>query len=230
MKPSAGNAGCPGRRGWCSCLLSQIVVALGGWLVRRKSEPYLYCILHPAVVASAFVMVVSVLTSHAASQMSPSGQSPTAQSLANNQTTILVTTIAGFLSTIVALIFQIWREGRNRRWDLEDRRLARQEADLKIESQTKELSRVAALEAQVTRARAAAVEAELRVQTARQHQAIQRTESVISEKIDANTRVTELAAEKAKLVDSKLEALSKVIADVRPGGRRITDRGGEDAG
>lgn len=92
------------------------------------------------------------------------------------QFTILMATIAGIVSTFSTLFVSIYRENRNRRWDLEDRRVAREnsEAQLKaanvelqkkLDAQTEDLKHVARLEAELTRARAERIEADLRAET-----------------------------------------------------------------
>ncbi len=41
---------------------------------------------------------------------------------------VLVTTIIGFLTLIATNVFALWRESRNRKWDQEDREIARMNA------------------------------------------------------------------------------------------------------
>jgi hypothetical protein len=97
---------------------------------------------HPATVWAAFCLVIACLSAELLAQ---SGNA-TADQLAANQRNILITSVAGFLSTLLALGFQAYREERARKdarlaeeekakreerqraWDLEDRRLAREEA------------------------------------------------------------------------------------------------------
>jgi hypothetical protein len=54
---------------------------------------------------------------------------------ATNQNVILITTIGGFLTLIATQIFAIWRESRNRKWDLADREAARREVRQHAETQ-----------------------------------------------------------------------------------------------
>jgi hypothetical protein len=53
----------------------------------------------------------------------------------SNQSTILITTIAGFATLIATQTFALWRESRNRKWDLEDRMAARREMRAHAETQ-----------------------------------------------------------------------------------------------
>ena len=137
---------------------------------------------------------------------------------------ILVTTIIGFLTTITTLLLNTWKEARNRRWDLEDRRLARQDHDKKLDNQTDELRRIAQLESELTRARAAQVEAELKAEAARTAKALQTTQHVIVDKINENTEVSKSAFKEANDLNRKLEFMHAAIDGVRPkGSRRSTD-------
>lgn len=54
---------------------------------------------------------------------------------ASNQTTILVSTIIGFLSLLATQIFGMIRENRNRKWDLQDRKDARDRAQRDAQQQ-----------------------------------------------------------------------------------------------
>src|SRR5687768_11159224 len=56
-------------------------------------------------------------------------------------TALLYTTIIGFLSLLATHGFQLWRERRNRQWDLEDREAAR--AELRKNNETQRLETIA---------------------------------------------------------------------------------------
>ena len=137
---------------------------------------------------------------------------------------ILITSIVGFLSTLMVLLINTWKEARNRRWDLEDRRAARQEQERKLQNQTDELKRIAQLEADLTRARAAQVEAELKAESARSAHALQQTQRVLEAKIHENTEVSKSAFKEANAMNRKLQRIHSAIDNVRPkGARRSTD-------
>jgi len=55
---------------------------------------------------------------------------------------ILITTIAGIVTTILTTFVSIYRENRNRKWDLEDRRTARDEQRNLIVENTAEQTKV----------------------------------------------------------------------------------------
>lgn len=69
----------------------------------------------------------------------PTGGVPTAQ----NQFAILITTIAGFASLLCTQLFQFYRENRNRKWDLQDRTVAREQMRKTNEEQRMEAMRTA---------------------------------------------------------------------------------------
>lgn len=52
------------------------------------------------------------------------------------QFAILVTTTAGLVTTLGTFGYNIYRDNRNRRWDLENRRLAREEVISRIDENT----------------------------------------------------------------------------------------------
>lgn len=80
-------------------------------------------------MAFAFALIVANVTAQQATgvvapgSMSGVGDAPTA----GNQWAILVTTVTGFFTLIATQMFALWRESRNRKWDLEDRAAARKE-------------------------------------------------------------------------------------------------------
>lgn len=105
---------------------------------------------------------------------------------ASSQTTILITTVAGFLSLLATQFFSMWRENqrerakrdeaeRQRKWDLEDRRAARVEMRQHAETQRLETIQTAIELAKVSN--------------------INRQQLV--GEIKANTKLTEEAAAKA---------------------------------
>ena len=59
---------------------------------------------------------------------------------------ILVTSITGIITTVLGFAYNLYRDNRNRRWDLENRRLAREEIVARLDENT-DLSRVAFKEA-----------------------------------------------------------------------------------
>jgi uncharacterized protein involved in exopolysaccharide biosynthesis len=100
-----------------------------------------------AVKIFAFALIcglfaVSVCAGVLASQQAAADPAA-AQPTASNQFAILVTTIAGFASLLATHLFQFYREGRNRRWDLQDRMSARQEMRNHAETQRVETLKTA---------------------------------------------------------------------------------------
>lgn len=81
----------------------------------------------PRLVATA-VVVYAWFASVAA-------QSPDASGVAVNQQTIWITSLIGFLSLLATQIFALWRESRNRKWDMEDRAAARAQSQKNAEAQ-----------------------------------------------------------------------------------------------
>lgn len=71
---------------------------------------------------------------------------------AGSQNTILITTLVGFASLLVTQLFALWRESRNRRWDLDDREAARREAKHHAEAQRVETVQTAIELAKVSQA------------------------------------------------------------------------------
>ena len=78
---------------------------------------------------------VSVWAGVIATQNEAAKPSPPSSS---NQVAILITTIAGFASLLATSMFQIYRENRNRKWDLQDRAAARAEMRSTAEAQRME--------------------------------------------------------------------------------------------
>lgn len=65
--------------------------------------------------------------------------------------TILITTIAGFLSLLVTQFVQMWRESQRRKWDLQDRSDARKEAERRSELQRRDTIQTARVLAELTK-------------------------------------------------------------------------------
>lgn len=175
---------------------------------------YAACLCHPAIIAGLFSMSLSVFAGQDLPKLVPSTPA-SAERLQDNQFTILVTTVAGFLSTLLALAFQIFRENRNRKWDLENREFARKESAEKIE----ELKRLAQAEAQLTRARAARVEEELTKKVDAHDVKV----AAMQAKIDAHTRVSLEALRHAKDVSAKMTKMGEIIEGAQLLRRRLSD-------
>lgn len=87
---------------------------------------------------------VSVWAGVIAAQTDPSAGVGTASApTASNQFAILVTTVAGFASLLATQFFAMYRENRNRKWDLQDRTQARAEMRAHAEVQREETLRTA---------------------------------------------------------------------------------------
>lgn len=120
-------------------------------------------------LTSAFTFMLALLIAY-------EGQTMPDAATESNQSTILITTIAGFASLIATHIFSMWREHRNRRWDLQDREAARREMRQHAETQ-----RIETIQTAVDLAKAS-------------HIASQR----VLDRIDANTTITQAAKETAE--------------------------------
>lgn len=110
----------------------------------------------------------------------------------------VVITIVGFLSLLATHIFAIWRESRQRTWDIEDRKRAREEMKKQAEQQQIETISTAVEIARVSNAN-------------RNH---------IVDLLHQNTRLTEDAGEKASAAytatldfNQKLEALRRELQE-----------------
>ena len=106
----------------------------------------------------------------------------------SNQT-VMITLIAQaviFLTTVAGFLYNIYRENRNRRWDLEDRARAREE------------------QLRTTAVAAASVKSSLDVHNIVQEAKQEELKQVIVEKLDKNTAITQEAAQKAALADRRL--------------------------
>jgi hypothetical protein len=99
---------------------------------------------------------------------------------------ILITTIAGIVTTIIGFVVQLYRERRNRAWELEDRRLT---ADA---LQQKNEQTAAAL-----------------------HKDTQRTRDMLARKIDENTQISVDAFREANAINVKLARIDAMIDGVR---------------
>lgn len=210
--------------------------------------------INPAIVAGAFSSVVAILSAQIPSLPPAQNGIPSAgvdtSVLASNQFAILVTTVIGFLSMLAAHAFQMWREGRQRRWDIEDRRDARNRQERQILDQTEELRRLqerhaaelkhtAEIEAELTRVRAQKIEEALKLEQQRARLAIEVSAGKLERKIEESRQATEevrninvAALVAANDNQRKFNELQAQINAVRPEreGRRATDRAVEVKG
>lgn len=145
----------------------------------------------PPVVAAT--LVLSAWVASVAAQSSPETGSTAA-----NQHTIWVTSVIGFLSLLATQLFALWRENRNRKWDLEDRAVARKQMQENAERQRLEIVETAIKLAQKTNAD-------------REH---------IVKEISKNTALTQSVGEKAEAAyaaannfTERLEKLRKDLAE-----------------
>jgi hypothetical protein len=120
----------------------------------------------------AFVLALLVATTVMA-QAVVAADCQVISDLSIGQLVIFLTTVAGFLHNS-------YRESRKRRWDLEDRRLARAEADRKIEIAARDL-------AMTTRA----------------------AHADLGKKIDENTQISHDAFKQANAVNEKIAMLAR---------------------
>ena len=54
---------------------------------------------------------------------------------------LLITTVAGIITTIITTVVTIYRENRNRRWDQEDRERSRRDLEAKVDLHQKVIAR-----------------------------------------------------------------------------------------
>jgi hypothetical protein len=181
---------------------------------RRRAVVYL-----PAL-ASAIVMLALVVQGQ---EPNPTGD-PMAQ-LEGNQFAILVTSVVTLLSLIVAQVFNLIQENRKERqarvlreWELEDRRQAREAAAQALKDQTAELKEQARLEAELTRARAERVAAELKVEQGRQQQHLAQATKTVVEKVEKSTDAQNHLNDKLKTITDSIRLAHAT------GGRRAVDR------
>lgn len=120
-------------------------------------------------------------------------QDQSGEATASNQTTILITTIVGFLSLLATQGFTMWRERqaekareRQREWDLQDRASAREELRRRAEETKDEVRRSSEAQRMETIATA--------VQLAR---AAKRQNAELTDKLDRNTELTQMVGAKA---------------------------------
>jgi transcriptional regulator of heat shock response len=99
---------------------------------------------------------------------------------------ILITTIAGIVTTIIGFVVQLYRERRNRAWELEDRTLKAEALQQKTEQA------------------AVALQKET-----------QRTRDMLTRKIDENTQISVDAFREANAVNMKLARINAMIDGVR---------------
>lgn len=190
--------------------------------------------LHPSVLLILAMTGVSVYAQ--TPDLRDAAVDADTDSLMERQFYIIVTTAAGFLTMFVTQIVAMWKERqrrdeerekaeRQRQWDVEDRRMAREAADLKLVQQTAELTRIAQLEADLTRARAAQVEAELKIASVRQTEALKASEDKIVRHIEHNTEVSQHAFKEANDINRKIASITATLDGVRSaqGARRATD-------
>jgi hypothetical protein len=115
-------------------------------------------------------------------------QSPASESssLPQGELIILITTVAGIITTIIGFVVQLYRERRNRAWELEDRRLTAEALQQKNEQTA----------------------ATLQKET-------QRTRDMLARKIDENTKISADAFSEANAVNVKLARIDALIDGVR---------------
>lgn len=80
-------------------------------------------------LTSTFVLMFALIVAHESGQGGPDAAT------SSNQFTILVTTVAGFAGLIATQVFALWRENRNRQWDLQDREMTKREMRQHAETQ-----------------------------------------------------------------------------------------------
>lgn len=120
------------------------------------------------ILTIAFTLLVGIFVvyTYAAVQPAPSQLSPPTDGwpssvASGSSTALIITTLFGFLSLMATSIFQILRDKRQREWDLQDRRMARQESLDKAERDKQELlmnaelQRVATIQAAIELAKSA---------------------------------------------------------------------------
>lgn len=112
-----------------------------------------------------------------------------------NQQTIIWTTVVGFLSLLATQVFAMWREYRNRRWDLENRKLAREELDRKFERQAGETVATAVQLARLTKAHHEEVTSQLEKNTELTRQASAKAEAAYEAGNNYTQRLNDLRAE-----------------------------------
>lgn len=99
---------------------------------------------------------------------------------------ILVTTVAGIITTILGFVVQLYRERRNRAWELEDRRLT---ADT-LSRKTEQTAEVLKKETEMTR-------------------------EVLVRKIEENTQINVDALRQSNFVSQRLTRIDALIDGVR---------------
>jgi hypothetical protein len=86
-------------------------------------------------MAGTAVFAVALAAAHVLAQQAAGGAAPVDPPTGSNQSTILITTMAGLATLFFTQAFALWRESRNRKWDLEDRMAARREMRAHAETQ-----------------------------------------------------------------------------------------------
>ena len=99
---------------------------------------------------------------------------------------ILATTLAGIITTILGFVVQLYRERRNRAWELEDRRLTAEALQRKTDLTADVLKKETAM-----------------------------TRDVLVRKIDENTQINVDALRQANFVNMKLARIDTMIDGVR---------------
>lgn len=102
----------------------------------RRAKVFAMLIIFGTYAVSVYAGVMAVQNEQA---VAAGNAAPTA----SNQFAILVSTIAGIASLLATQWFQIYRENRNRRWDLQDRAAARAEMRRHAETQRLETMQTA---------------------------------------------------------------------------------------
>lgn len=92
----------------------------------KRVKVFALVVILGSFAVSVYAGVVAAQAEHAGVAAAPT---------ASNQFAILVTTIAGFASLLATQFFQMYRENRTRKWDLQDREQARAEMRRHAETQ-----------------------------------------------------------------------------------------------
>ncbi len=137
------------------------------------------------MILMAALLIVTAVAAHDIGQPPPSVQD--GMPLDNQgQIYILITTVAGIVTTIIGFLVQLYRERRNRAWELEDRRLT----------------------AEALRRETMMAAATLKKETAH-------TRDVLVNKIEENTQINIDALKQANHVGDKLARIGTMIDNVR---------------
>lgn len=141
-------------------------------------------VMNRLVMTVAFMFALGIST-HA-------GDTP---GTSENQQTIMWTTVIGFMSLLATQVFSMWREYRNRRWDLENRELARRELDKKLDRQAGETVATAVQLARLTKAHHEQVSSQIEQNTELTRQVGVKAEAAYEAGNNYTQRLNELRAE-----------------------------------